>query len=83
VWTTTTSTRPAPKDPFLLPRIDQFVESTVGCDLLCFLDVYSGYHQISMAKVDEEKTSFTTPLGTYCYVCMPFGLKNAGPSKGP
>ena len=32
-----------------------------------------------MAKEDEEKTSFTTPVGTYCYVRMPSGLKNAGP----
>jgi hypothetical protein len=33
-----------PKDPFPLPRIDQIVDSTVGCDFLCFLDAYSGYH---------------------------------------
>ena len=32
-----------------------------------------------MAREDEEKTSFTTPVGTYYYVRMPFGLKNAGP----
>src|SRR6266498_3221067 len=35
---------------FPLPRIDQIVESTAGCDLLCFLDAYSGYHQISMCR---------------------------------
>ena len=64
-----------PKDPFPLPRINQVINSMAGCDLLCFLDGYSGYHQISMAKEDEEKTSFTTPVGTYCCVCMPFGLK--------
>ena len=33
-----------------------------------------------MAIEDEEKTSFTTPVGTYCYVSMPFGLHNAGSS---
>ena len=31
-----------------------------------------------MNKSDEEKTSFTTPFGTYCFVRMPEGLKNAG-----
>jgi hypothetical protein len=31
-----------------------------------------------MAKEDEEKTAFITPCGVYCYVCMPFGLNNAG-----
>ena len=31
-----------------------------------------------MRNEDEEKTSFTTPFGTYCFVRMPEGLKNAG-----
>ena len=31
-----------------------------------------------MKKSDEEKTSFTTPFGTYCYVRMLEGLRNAG-----
>nr|ABA99783.1 retrotransposon protein, putative, unclassified [Oryza sativa Japonica Group] len=69
-----------PKDPYPLPRIDQIVDSTAGCDLLCFLDAYSGYHQIRMTREDEEKTAFITPIGTYCYTTMPFGLKNAGPT---
>ncbi|MBK5591064.1 RNA-directed DNA polymerase, partial [Salmonella enterica subsp. enterica serovar Typhi] len=30
------------------------------------------------AKEDEEKTSFVTDKGTYCFITMPFGLKNAG-----
>jgi hypothetical protein len=67
-----------PKDPYPLPRIDQIIDSTAGCDLLCFLDAFSGYHQIKMAKEDEEKIAFITPCIVYCYVCMPFGLKNAG-----
>jgi hypothetical protein len=67
-----------PKDPYPLPRIDQIVDSTAGYDLLCFLDAFSGYHQIKMAREDEEKTAFITPYGVYYYVCMPFGLKNAG-----
>jgi hypothetical protein len=74
----TSLNKACPKDPYLLPRINQIVDSTTGCDLLCFLDAFSGYHQINMAKEDEEKTAFITPCGVYCYVCMPFGLKNAG-----
>ena len=50
-----------PKDPFPLPRIDQIVDSTAGCDLLSFLDAYSGYHQIFMTREDEENTAFITP----------------------
>ena len=44
-----------PKDEYLLPMIDQIVDSTSRCELLCFLDAYSGYHQISMCIDDEEK----------------------------
>ena len=50
----------------------------MGCETLCFLDAYSGYHQIMMKEVDQLATSFITPFGAYCYVTMPFGLKNAG-----
>lgn len=70
--------RACPKDPFPVPRIDQIVDFIAGCDLLCFLDAFSGYHQIKMAVEDEEKTAFITSVGCYCYTCMPFGLKNAG-----
>jgi hypothetical protein len=46
--------------------------------MLSFLDCYSGYHQISLAKEDKEKTAFITPFGAFCYTSMPFSLKNAG-----
>jgi hypothetical protein len=67
-----------PKDHFGLLRIDQVVDSTAGCVLLCFLDYYSGYHQIALKEEDEIKTAFITPFGTYAYKTMSFGLKNAG-----
>ena len=67
-----------PKDPFPLPCIDQVVDLTAGCELLCFLDAYSGYHQIPLAEEDQLATMFITPFGCFCYVKMPFGLRNAG-----
>jgi hypothetical protein len=67
-----------PKVPFPLPCIDQIIDSTTGCETFSFLDAYSGYHQIKMKKSDQLATSFITPFGMYCYVTMPFGLRNAG-----
>ena len=67
-----------PKDSFPLPRIDLIVDATAGHELLSFMDAFSGYNQISMDPNDQEKTSFVTAQGTYCYRVMPFGLKNAG-----
>jgi hypothetical protein len=49
-----------------------------SCELLSFLDAYSGYHQISLAIDDEEKTTFITPFGIFYYTKMAFGLKNGG-----
>jgi hypothetical protein len=69
-----------PKDDFPLTRIDKIVDSTVGCEMMVLLDCFSGYHQIWLRKEDEEKTSFITPFGMYCYLRMPDGLCNAGPT---
>ena len=66
-----------PKDSYPLPRIDQLVDSTAGHKLLSFMDAFSGYNQIRMNDADQEKTSFVTSQGLFCYKVMPFGLKNA------
>jgi hypothetical protein len=71
----TSLNKACPKVPFPLPRIDQIVDLTTGCELLCFLDAYSGYHQIKMKESNQLATSFIPVM--YCYVMMPFGLRNA------
>jgi hypothetical protein len=59
---------------------DKVVDSTVVCETMALLDYFSRCHQIWLRKEDEEKTSFITPFDTYCYLRMPEGLKNAGPT---
>ncbi|KAM1710970.1 hypothetical protein COP1_001282 [Malus domestica] len=66
-----------PNDSFPLLLIDRLIDSTAGCELLSFMDAYSGYNQILMNPLDQEHTAFTTDRGLYCYKVMPFGLKNA------
>jgi hypothetical protein len=69
-----------PKDNYPLPRMDQVVDSAANTAVMSLLDCFSGYHQCWMAKDDEEKTSFITPFRTFCFMRMPEGLKNAGPT---
>ena len=64
------------KDNFPLPRIDQIVNASTGHGMLSFLDVFAGYHQITMHPLDAEKTAFITPHELFCYNVMSFGLKN-------
>nr|GEU78455.1 hypothetical protein [Tanacetum cinerariifolium] len=64
--------------------IQEEVEKLIGAGIMKEVHYHSwlsnpimGYHQIKMAKEDEEKTSFITSQGVFCYSKMPFGLKNA------
>ncbi|KAM2238211.1 hypothetical protein ACFX1S_013488 [Malus domestica] len=64
------------KESLLLQKVS-LIDSTAGCELLSFMDAYSGYNQILMNPLDQEHTAFTTDRGLYCYKVMSFGLKNA------
>jgi hypothetical protein len=64
------------KDHFLLPFIDELLEHLAN-HFFCFLDDYSGYHQIPIHPDDQSKTTFTCLYGTYAYRKMSFGLCNA------
>ena len=66
------------KDSYPLLQIDTLVDSTARHELLSFMDAFSGYNQIKMKEEDQEKTSFVTSQGLFCYKVMPFELKNAG-----
>ena len=66
------------KDNYPFPRIDLLVDSTVGHQLLSFMDAFSEYNQIRLDEADQEKTSFVISQGLFCFKVMPFGLMNAG-----
>jgi hypothetical protein len=63
------------KNDFPLERVDKIVDDAANSEMLSLLDMFSGYHQIRVRREDEEKTSFITPFGTFCFVRMPGGLK--------
>jgi hypothetical protein len=74
----TSLNKACPKDEYPLPHICQIMDSTTTCELLSFLNAYLGYHQINLARDDEEETSFITLFRIFCYTKMAFGLKNRG-----
>jgi hypothetical protein len=67
-----------PKENFPTPFIDQIIDDCVGHKAFPFMDGFSGYNQIQIHPVDQYKTAFTTPWGTFSYRVMPSGLKNVG-----
>ena len=64
------------KDHFPLPYIDEILEKLAKHSFFCFLDGYSGYHQILIHHDDQSKTTFTCPYGTYADHRMSFRLCN-------
>ena len=62
------------KGNFLLPFIDQVLDTFAGNKYFSFLDGFSGYNQIKIAPQDQDKTTFTSPWGTFAYRVLPFGL---------
>jgi hypothetical protein len=74
----TSLNKACPKDNFPRPRIDKIVDSAAGSEVMSLLDCFSGYHQIYMKEEDKASSSFITLFGTYCFIRMPEGLKNAG-----
>ncbi|GJY03765.1 reverse transcriptase domain-containing protein [Tanacetum coccineum] len=65
------------KDYFPSMFMDQMLERLVGNKYFYFLNGFSGYFQIPIDPMDQEKTTFTCPIGTYAYRRMPFELCNA------
>jgi hypothetical protein len=61
----TSLNKACPKDSYPLPRIDQIMDSTYGCNMLSFLDAYLGFHQIQMSREDRKHIAFVTMDGLF------------------
>lgn len=70
--------RACSKDNYPTPFIDQLIDDCAGSEIYSFMDGFSGYNQINISPVDQHKTTFIYPWGTFAYKKRPFGLKNAG-----
>ena len=66
------------KDNYPLPKMEHLLQKFSGGKVMSFLDGFSCYNQIAIHPDDQEKTTFTTPWGTFMYSKMPFGLMNVG-----
>jgi hypothetical protein len=70
--------RSSRKDKYPLPKMEHILQRVAGDSKMSMIDGFSGYNQVFVLPEDREKTTFTTPWGTFMYAKMPFGLINAG-----
>ncbi|GAA0170655.1 hypothetical protein LIER_24874 [Lithospermum erythrorhizon] len=66
-----------PKDYYPLPCLGRLVDSSAGHEVFDFVVFLRGYHQILLDESDQEKNTFITKYGLYCWKVMSFELKNA------
>jgi hypothetical protein len=70
--------RNSKKENYPLPKMEHILHRVTGASRISMIDGFFGYNQISILPEDREKTTFTTPWGTFMYAKMPFGLMNTG-----
>ena len=65
------------KDAYLLPRVDDTLDTLPGSKWFSIMDMLSGYWHVEVDAKDREKTAFCMYDGLYEFKVMPFGLCNA------
>ena len=64
------------RDAYMLPRIDDTIDTLLGAKFFSKLDLRSGYWQVEMKKEDKYKTALIVGnLGFYECNCVIFGLR--------
>ena len=62
---------------FPLPHIEDYLNALAGVQYFTTLDLASGFWQVPVHPDSIEKTAFVSHMGSYEFLAMPFGLKNA------
>ena len=64
-------------DRYPIPNILDFNQGIAGAKVFATIDLKRAYNQIPVAPEDVDKTAVTTPFGSFAFLAMPFGLRNA------
>jgi hypothetical protein len=71
-------TRIFPKDNYQTPFVDQIVDNFAGSEIFSLMDEFFDYNQINILPVDQHKSTFIFPWGTFMYHKLPFSINNVG-----
>lgn len=68
-------------DAYLVPCMDDFIDSLGSSTIYTALDVNWGYSHVPIAEEDRDKTTFVSQSATFRCKRMPFGLGNSPDSS--
>jgi hypothetical protein len=66
--------RSSKKDKYPLSKMENIFHRLNGSSRLSMIDGFSSYNQIYVVHEDREKTTFTTPWGTFMYAKIPLWI---------
>ena len=63
-----------------IPNMEDIFVKLSNCQFISKLDLTRGYWQLPLAEQAKPLTAFSTPIGPFQFVTMPFGLVCASAS---
>ena len=60
-----------------MPQVEDTFSQLKRAKYFSMLDLWAGYHHITLDESSIPKTAFTPPFGKYEYIKVPFGLMQA------
>ena len=66
------------KDAYPLMNIQENLQKLKGAKIFTSINTWGAYHAIQIEEGSRDCTAFISPLGTFHFIRMPFGLSNAG-----
>ncbi|GBM03359.1 Transposon Ty3-I Gag-Pol polyprotein [Araneus ventricosus] len=64
-------------DAYPLPRMHDLLQEAKHSAYVSAIDLKSGCHHANVQPPHRDKTAFVCPFGTFRFIRMPFGLRNA------
>lgn len=72
------------RNTYLIPRLDECIDSLHDAMILSTLDANLGYWQVEIIKRDHDKMALISHNSLLCFTRMLFGLENSpGTFQGP
>lgn len=74
---TTDDIYPLPHMDYIFENLGSTSDKEGAASYFSILDLKSGYWQIPLDEMAQKLAAILLPFGTFQFVCLPFGLKNA------
>lgn len=65
------------REYFQIPTVEEILKQLAGTKVFSTLDANQGFYQIKLTNESSKMCTFSTPMGGYRFLRMPFGISSA------